>query len=579
MDMSVSGLASGFDWSTLVDQLAEAERVPQKTLTTQQNTLKQQNSAYSNLQTQLNSLKAATDALSKPDLYNVRTSTSSDTTVANAAAAAGTTQGSYVFKIFQMATTATLNGQANVGGNLGTASSTLADAGFATNVTTGTFTVNGKPVAISGTSQSLQNVFDSIKDATTDSAGNYVEAAYDSDNDKITLTSKSSDGTANNTPIVLGATTDTSNFLAIAKLNYNNSGAVTSSAKLGAVKLTATLEKANFATPVTGGTTGQFKINGVVINYDTTQDSVTNILGRINDSAAGVAASYDSANNLFKLTNKTTGDNGVAMEDVQGNFLSASGMLNGTLQRGQNLLYSVNDGGQLTSQSNTIADSSSGIAGLTVTAVKAGTIDNPAVSTVTVASNTDAVTTAINGFISAYNQTQSMIDSYSAVTTAADGTVTAGVLSNEKEASEISAALRSKSFDSVSGMTGPIKGLASLGINTSGYDDKLTLTDSSVLANALRDNLPNVQKLFTQDTTGVATRLSAFIVTAAGENGTLGAKETTLTKQSAAIDTQIAAMEKVVLADKARLKSSFVAMETAEAKINQQSSYLKSKFG
>ena len=53
----------------------------------------------------------------------------------------------------------------------------------------------------------------------------------------------------------------------------------------------------------------------------------------------GVTASYDSINDRMVLANRTTGDIGIAMEDVSGNFLAATGVTAGTLERGKNLLY------------------------------------------------------------------------------------------------------------------------------------------------------------------------------------------------------------------------------------------------
>ena len=363
-------------------------------------------------------------------------------------------------------------------------------------------------------------------------------------------------------------------------MNYSDSGLVISASKLGAVKLSATLDNANFATAITGGTAGEFSINGVSIAYDSTQDTVSGLISRINSSSAGVVASYDSVNDRFQLTNKDTGDNGVALEDVHGNFLAASGLLGGVLQRGSNLRYSVNNGGILTSQSNTISASNSGLTGLTVNALKAGTDDtHPATTNVTVKTDTAKITSSINGLISAYNQTQSMLDSYTASTTDASGAVSAGILAGQPDAADIASALRANSFKPVTGATGVIKSLSDLGIQTSGYDNSLTLSDSAALDDALQNNLAGVRDFFTRDTTGMASRMSAFLDATAGENGTLVTTQTNLTNQSTGIDTQIANLERVVVADKDRLTASFVAMETAQAKIQQQSKYLTSKFG
>jgi flagellar hook-associated protein 2 len=112
------------------------------------------------------------------------------------------------------------------------------------------------------------------------------------------------------------------------------------------VKQSAELSAANLTTAILdgGSGTGEFKINGVSITFATT-DTVAAVLKRINDSAAGVTASYDSVNDRFVLANKTTGDIGMALEDVSGQFLTATGLASGALTRGQNLLYTVDGGG------------------------------------------------------------------------------------------------------------------------------------------------------------------------------------------------------------------------------------------
>jgi hypothetical protein len=52
-----------------------------------------------------------------------------------------------------------------------------------------------------------------------------------------------------------------------------------------------------------------------------------------------------------------------------------------------------------------------------------------------------------------------------------------------------------------------------------------------------------------------------------------------LTKQSTEIDTQIADLERLVQNNRERLVSSFLAMERAQAVINQQMSFLSQRFG
>jgi flagellar hook-associated protein 2 len=281
-----------------------------------------------------------------------------------------------------------------------------------------------------------------------------------------------------------------------------------------------------------------------------------------------VSASYDSVNDRFALTNKTTGDVGVALEDVTGNFLAATGLASGTLKRGNKLLYNVNDGGQLVSQSNTITSDSSALTGLSVTALKTGSV------TVGVNTDSDKIKSAINGFITEYNNTQNLIDSQTASTTDSNGVVTAGILTGETDASSIASSLRRLTTSTSTSLSGLLKNLDSLGIISNGNDNTITLSDSSKLDSAIAGNLSAVQDLFTNATSGVAVGLSTFVQNTIGDDGTLTSHQASLTKQSNDIDTNIANMERTVLADQDRLTNSFVAMESAQAQINQQQQYL-----
>lgn len=565
MDLGLSGLVSGLDWRTLVDQLAQAERTPQVRLRTEQSTLGQKNTAYTTIKTELTVLQNRVADLTGASFFDSRLTSTSDATRATTTAGAGATLASYDFNFIQLATAAKQLGTAGAGSSLSATNDVsglvLSEASFATAVTAGTITVNGKQVAIA-TTDTLQDVFNNISIAT----GGTVTGSYNTGTDTISLSSAS--------PIVLGSATDSSNFLHVARLNNNGTGTITSTAELGVIKQSAALSSANFATTVTdgGAGAGEFKINGVSITYSTT-DTVAGVLKRINDSAAGVTASYDTVNDRFVLSNKGTGDIGIGFEDVTGNFLAASGLSGGTLARGQNLLYTVDGGGQMVSQSNTITESSSGITGLSVTALATGT------ATVGVSTDTAKIKTAINDFIAAYNKVQSIIDSQTATTTDAKGKVTAGVLSNDGDAGEMAKLLRRAVTGEVSGLAAVLNQLEDLGIVSNGSDNSIKLTNETRLDEALANNLTAVKSLFTDPVNGLATRLSAYLNKTVGDEGTLEVRQSNLTRQAGEIDTQIADLERIVQSNRARMIESFIAMETAQSQINQQLQFLQQRFG
>ena len=339
----------------MVEQLTSVERAPQRRMRTEQAGVRAKNAAFTSLKTELTSLKTVSEKLKETSFFDTRKVTSSETHT-TATADSGTSSGEYNFEVFQLATSAKQLGAADVGAAV-TASSAMSSGGFSIAVSAGTVTVQGKQVTVS-TDDSLTTTLAAIKTAV---GGSFD---YSVSGDKVTLTDSSE--------IVLGSATDTSNFLQSLRLNANGTTSVTSSGKLGGIDMSVTPANANF-TDGAGAASGSFKINGTTISWDSSA-TITDILDKINSSEASVYANYDPVNDRFLLTNKTTGDVGITLEDVTGDFLAKTRLLtanSGALSRGKNLLYKVNDAGPLESKSNTIDSNSSGIQGLAVTATKA----------------------------------------------------------------------------------------------------------------------------------------------------------------------------------------------------------------
>jgi flagellar hook-associated protein 2 len=396
-----------------------------------------------------------------------------------------------------------------------------------------------------------------------------VSASYSDTTDKITLTSTTG------SPITLGSTADSSNFLQVAQL-YNdngsgteNSGAVTSTSALGRVNTSALMSSADTSTPISG--TGAFKINGVTFNYDAATDTIQDILDNINQSTAGVSASYDPINNRFVLNNTTTGDVGISVQNVSGTFLDATGLTNGTLSHGKNLLYTLNGSSQpIVSQSNTISSESSGITGLSVTAADTKPV------TISVATDTATISSTIQQFVTDYNTLQTYMGTQEAVTTGATGTVTPGTLTGDETTADLGSSLRSlmASVANIPGTSGAVTQLADLGFSSNGSNDTISTSDTGTIASLLSTNLSDVQALFSNATSGLATQMNSYITSVLGPNGTLPTRTADLTQQNTDITTQISNLEAKITSDTNGWDSEFQAMETAESQTNQELTYL-----
>jgi len=568
-NLAIAGVASGLDWQNIVTELGQAEAAPETQWEQEQASINAQNSAFSTISGDLSALQTDIQNLQDSSLYQGASVQSSNSDIATGTAATGATLGNFTFDISQLATAAQLNGATKVngsnlaqvlapGGNLGNV--TIGTAGFATPVTAGTFTVDGNTVTVS-TTDSLQTVFNNISTATNGK----VTASYNSTTDEITLAS------TDNSQVVLGSAADTSNFLQVAELYNNGTDSVTSSSALGHVQLGGTMANADLSTAITDGGNGQgaFTINGVTINYNASTESVQDVLNSINSSGAGVSATYDSINNRFLLRNNTTGDVGISAQDVTGNFLTATGLATGTLQRGNNLLYTLNGGTQqLVSESNTIAPASSSISGLTVNATQTGTV------TMNVTSNTGAVASAIQQFVTDYNAVQSYISGQEAVTTSSSGTVTPGTLTADTTAAQLTTSLRSLVATAVPALSGNVVSMLSdLGITSNGQNNTLSV-DTTTLDSAVANNLDAVNTLFNDPTNGIATQLNNYLTNAIGTNGTVTGHQASLSQQSSNLTTQISNLNTKISSDEAQWTTEFQAMEQAESQSNQELTYL-----
>ncbi|MFM8878224.1 MAG: flagellar cap protein FliD N-terminal domain-containing protein [Verrucomicrobiota bacterium] len=231
MDLGLSGLASGFDWRTLVNQLADVERTPQKRLRAEQTTLQSRNNAFGSIKTQLNVLKNRLDALSSNDVLQARKATVSDATVLTASAAPGVASGTYTFNITHLATASKTVGASGIGANLypsnNVSSGTLDSKGFNPPITAGTITVDGVQITIDPAVDTLHDVFTRIDAATN----NKIQGSYSAATDTIRLRRVGGGGAS----LVVGSATDTSNFLSVARLSNNGTNQIDSSSSLGSI--------------------------------------------------------------------------------------------------------------------------------------------------------------------------------------------------------------------------------------------------------------------------------------------------------------------------------------------------------
>ncbi len=570
--IQVSGLLSNqaFDWKTVVSEIIAADSIPITNLQTQETTNTNQLTALGSLQTDMAGLQSSLNGLQSGSLFDARTVISSNSASTwKSTSAAGATLGNYTFDVQHLATQAQTQGASGVGSALSSSSTvtglTLATMNTATAITAGTFTVNGQQITVA-TTDSLQDVFDKIYQATgNDVSGQYTPGPTDG----ITLTS------ASNAQIVLGASNDTSNFLSVMKLANNGGPSTSSLAPLGTVETSATLANAQLSTPITGTDSsgnGSMTINGVSISYNVNTDTVSTLLSRINQSGAGVTVTYDSANDRFNVANSSTGDMGMGMSDNgSGNLLAAMGLTTaagGTFVRGQNAQFTINGGPTLTSFSNTLDSSTTGIAGFSVT------VNTETAETLQIQSDTTSMQSAIQSFITAYNKLQADITTDTKYTKV-NGTTTPAVLSSNPEVSSWASDLQNLAFGSVTGVTGSIQSLNDMGIGFADTTGQLSVIDSTKFANALSNNPQDAQNFFVTPSTGFVSKMFTTLLGDVNQNAQA---QQVLNSSNTDLSNKITSMQAAVATEQTNLTNSFVQMLDAQSKANSQSTALTNAF-
>ena len=168
---SVSGLSSGIDWRSLIDQLRAAEHRPIDLLTKQKGTYGDKLKVWQDLNTKLLSLKTAAEKLNTAKGFNLFTSSTSSSSATDPngllTATIGTAgqTGSYAIEVLQTASAQKIASRSFSG------QSTALGAGYA-----GTFQINGRDVTVAAT-DSLADVQTKINNLNSGAQATKVTAS------------------------------------------------------------------------------------------------------------------------------------------------------------------------------------------------------------------------------------------------------------------------------------------------------------------------------------------------------------------------------------------------------------------
>jgi len=230
-----------------------------------------------------------------------------------------------------------------------------------------------------------------------------------------------------------------------------------------------------------------------------TDGSLQGIRDAINNADMGITASiiFDGSYQRLALSADDTGAASsleITVDDDDGNDSDASGLsllaFNGSAthlvqnQAAQDTAGLAIDGIDITSASNTLTDV---VSGLTINLLETGS------STVSVTHDKDSVSSAVGSFVETYNGLIATINDLSSYD---PETGRAGLLNGDGVLRSIDSQVRRVLGQMVSGLNGPYRQLADIGI-TRNFKDGTLILDDTKLQSAIDNNFDAIAGIFT----------------------------------------------------------------------------------
>ena len=275
-------------------------------------------------------------------------------------------------------------------GSKTSAGNTFFDDGTVFEDLNGEFYINGVKIEITDYKQLTPNELM----AKINGSGAGVTMTYDYDNNRFQI----SNNTGGAVELTLGNDRDTSKFFDIFKVGLNSGATYVRGQNKGTLNTSTTISKLDpsFTYPVKSGT---FTINGVSIYVDINNDSIDDVISKVNKSGAGVTMTYDSTTDKFSLTSTNGERIKVGGPNDTSTFLLSTGLLYmqtteqtiGT--EGKDAVFTMN-GVKYTRDSNEISDVVPGMS---------FTINTTGTTVFNVKIDTDKAVTALAEFASKYN--------------------------------------------------------------------------------------------------------------------------------------------------------------------------------
>jgi flagellar hook-associated protein 2 len=202
--------------------------------------------------------------------------------------------------------------------------------------------------------------------------------------------------------------------------------------------------------------------------------------------------------------------------------------------------------------------------------------------TVAVSTDTDAVTTAVQTAVKAFNDIAGYVADESVVTqdtTGSDRQVQAGPLAFDGTVRNILTRLHDLVSGQVSGLPGRYNSLGQVGLTTN-RDGTLAL-DATKLTAALADDAGAVSELFggTSSVGGVADRLHDFLAGVTQVDGLISLRSTAVSNEIKRLNDDIASGQRNLDQFEATLRARFASLEVLVSSLQSQGAFLQKALG
>lgn len=575
-----TGLASNLDTKSIISAMLQPETTALTNLQAKGTTLSTEKTAYAGLGSALSDLLAKVQAFTLTSAGSARSASTGDPTKFTAVASTSAVPAAYTIDVNRVATATTATSTSAVGSPITDTSKVISALPLPGTMTAGTVSLvlDGQIVGVSigdPSATSLQSALDAIASKIQSVTGGTVTGSVVNNQVQFSVSGAGADH-----DIRFGAAGDSSNALALLGLSGqhvagfgNTSTSVTGTSLLGVVRTSSNLDTSGLSGLVST-TTGTLTVNGVDIAYDTTVDSLSTVLARINSSDAGVIASIDRTNDKVVFTSRTAGASAINIHDTSGTLGAALELAPDTTNAqvvGQNAQVTVNGTRIITSDSNTVTNA---IDGVTLSLVGQTTSS----VSLTVGVDTNAIGTALSDMVSSYN---TLADTLDTLTTHAQGAASAP-LENDTTVVNLALTLRSMIMRLSSTVTtGTIQSLGDLGVNSgpigskAGTTSRLSL-DSRKLAAALAANPGGVAQLLGSNG-GLLQPIVDQLKGMTWTGGLIDSRETGIDAELRQNSRDQAAQQQRIDTKQAALNAKFASLEALLATLNQQQSSVTSQ--